>query len=272
MNTKIRFYIRGLGIGILVTALILIAVNLKNNKGQMTDAEIKERAAALGMVDGNSYSLTDAASAMNAEKEDAAETGEPQTDELEEINPEEGTVSGEKTEEEAGSETEAEETKTEETEAEEVKAEETKPEETEAEEAKLDETKVEEAGPEETKVEEAGLEETKAEETKPEETKSEETKPEETKTEETKPEETKTEEPAAGETKPTEGSKVTISIARGAASETAAATLAGAGLIDDAADFNSYMIRNGYDRRIHPGTFEILMGSSYEEICKIIAG
>ena len=88
----------------------------------------------------------------------------------------------------------------------------------------------------------------------------------------TKPEETKTEEPAAQETKPAEGSKVTISIARGAASETAAATLAGAGLIEDAADFNSYMIRNGYDRRIHPGTFEILMGSSYEEICKIIAG
>ena len=243
MNTKIRFYMRGLGIGILVTALILIAVNLKNNKGEMTDAEIRERAAALGMVDANSYSLTDAASAMNAEKEDAAETGEPQTDEhetdeLNEVNPEEGTAS----EEEAGSETEAEEAKPEETEAEEVKAEETKPEETEAEEVKPDETKVEEAGPEETKAEE------------------------------TKPEETKTEEPAAQETKPAEGSKVTISIARGAASETAAATLAGAGLIEDAADFNSYMIRNGYDRRIHPGTFEILMGSSYEEICKIIAG
>ena len=242
MNTKIRFYMRGLGIGILVTALILIAVNLKNNKGEMTDAEIRERAAALGMVDANSYSLTDAASAMNAEKEDAAETGEHEADELEEINPEEGTASGEKTEEEAGSETEAEEAKPEETEAEEVKAEETKPEETEAEEVKPDETKVEEAGPEETKAEE------------------------------TKPEETKTEEPAAQETKPAEGSKVTISIARGAASETAAATLAGAGLIEDAADFNSYMIRNGYDRRIHPGTFEILMGSSYEEICKIIAG
>ena len=252
MNTKIRFYMRGLGIGILVTALILIAVNLKNNKGEMTDAEIRERAAALGMVDANSYSLTDAASAMNAEKEDAAENAEPQTDELKtdelnEVNPEEGTASEEKTEEEAGSETEAEEAKTEETEAEEVKAEETKPEGNEAGEVKPDETKAEEAGPEETK----------AEETKP---------------EEAKAGETKTEEPAAGETKPAEGSKVTISIARGAASETAAATLAGAGLIEDAADFNSYMIRNGYDRRIHPGIFEIPTGSSYEEICKIIAG
>ena len=262
MNTKIRFYIRGLGIGILVTALILIAVNLKNNKGQMTDAEIKERAAALGMVDGNSYSLTDAASAMNAEKEDAAETGELETDELKEINPEEGTVSGEKTEEEAGSETEAEETKTEETEAEEeVKSEEPAPEESKTEEeSKPEETKTEEPASEETKPEEIA-----SEETKPEETQTEETKPEETKSEETKPSET-------SENKPAEGSKVTISIARGAASETAAATLAGAGLIEDAADFNSYMIRNGYDRRILPGTFEILMGSSYEEICKIIAG
>lgn len=264
MNTKIRFYIRGLGIGILVTALILIAVNLKNNKGQMTDAEIKERAAALGMVDGNSYSLTDAASAMNAEKEDAAETGEPQTDELKEVNPEEGTASGEKTEEEAGSETEAEETKTEETKPEE----EVKSEEPASEESKTEE----ESKPEETKTEEPASEETKPEEIASEETKPEETKPEETKPEEAKVEEPKSEEPAAEETKPAEGSKVTISIARGAASETAAATLAGAGLIDDAADFNSYMIRNGYDRRIHPGTFEILMGSSYEEICKIIAG
>ena len=250
MNTKIRFYMRGLGIGILVTALILIAVNLKNNKGEMTDAEIRERAAALGMVDANSYSLTDAASAMNSEKEDAAETGEPQTDELKtdelkEVNPEEGTAS----EEEAGSETEAEETKSEE----EVKSEELASEESKTE---------EESKPEETKTEEPASEETKPEETKPEET-----KPEEAKVEEPKPEET-----AAEETKPAEGSKVTISIARGAASETAAATLAGAGLIEDAADFNSYMIRNGYDRRIHPGTFEILMGSSYEEICKIIAG
>ncbi|MBQ8137934.1 MAG: hypothetical protein IJ195_00605 [Lachnospiraceae bacterium] len=240
MNTKIRFYMRGLGIGILVTALILIAVNLKNNKGEMTDAEIRERAAALGMVDANSYSLTDAASAMNTEKEDDAETGEPQTDELKEVNPEEDVTSEETKAEETKSE---EEVKPEEPASDETKpGEETKPEEIEAEEVKPDETKAEEAGPEETKAEE------------------------------TKPEGAKVEEPAAGETKPAEGSKVTISIARGAASETAAATLAGAGLIEDAADFNSYMIRNGYDRRIHPGTFEIPTGSSYEEICKIIAG
>lgn len=45
---KLKYYLRGLGIGIAVTTLILSLANL--NKNTMTDAEIIEKAKTLGMV------------------------------------------------------------------------------------------------------------------------------------------------------------------------------------------------------------------------------
>ena len=68
MTSKLRFYLRGLGIGVVVTALILMIMNLKSNNGEMSDAEIRARAAKLGMVDGNSFSLTDAAGNKTEDK------------------------------------------------------------------------------------------------------------------------------------------------------------------------------------------------------------
>ncbi|MGN0375688.1 MAG: hypothetical protein ACI4EN_09340 [Butyrivibrio sp.] len=48
---KLKYYLRGLGIGILVTALILTIVH--NINGKMSDAEIIKRAEKLGMVMGD---------------------------------------------------------------------------------------------------------------------------------------------------------------------------------------------------------------------------
>ena len=45
---KLRYYMRGVGTGIVITALILL---VSKQPKEMTDAEIKIRAAALGMVD-----------------------------------------------------------------------------------------------------------------------------------------------------------------------------------------------------------------------------
>ncbi len=241
MNSKLRYYLRGLGIGMAVTALILTAVNLKNNRGEMTDAQIRERAAQLGMIDANSYSLTD-----------AVEDGQAKTEEkTEEVKQEEKSEPAEeKKEETKPEETKQEETVTEETETEET--EEVKPEETEeTEEAKPEET--EEVKPEET-------EEVKPEETS--ETKPEEVKPEEP--QETEPEENKQEQPREGQ--------ATITINSGSSSETACMLLKNAGLIDNADELNRYMIQHGYDRTIHPGTFTLSYGLSFEEICKKIAG
>lgn len=47
---KLKWYLRGIGIGVIVTALIL-HFSLANNNG-MTDDEVRERATALGMMDG----------------------------------------------------------------------------------------------------------------------------------------------------------------------------------------------------------------------------
>lgn len=45
---KLKYYMRGLGIGIILTTLILI---IANPKEKLSDSEIKERAKALGMVE-----------------------------------------------------------------------------------------------------------------------------------------------------------------------------------------------------------------------------
>ena len=51
---KLRYYLRGLGIGMIVTAL-LMGIALK--KQPLSDAEIRVRAMELGMVDGDSRTL-----------------------------------------------------------------------------------------------------------------------------------------------------------------------------------------------------------------------
>lgn len=48
---KLKFYLRGLGIGVAVTALVMGLALSGNQKGTMTDEEIKERAGELGMVE-----------------------------------------------------------------------------------------------------------------------------------------------------------------------------------------------------------------------------
>lgn len=45
---KLKYYLRGLGIGIIVTAVIM---GIISGKERLSDREIKERAAALGMVE-----------------------------------------------------------------------------------------------------------------------------------------------------------------------------------------------------------------------------
>lgn len=56
-NKKLRYYLRGLGIGILVTAVIL-GIAGKDTE-ELTDAQIRERAMELGMVDSNSLVLAE---------------------------------------------------------------------------------------------------------------------------------------------------------------------------------------------------------------------
>ena len=73
---NLKYYLRGLGLGILVTALILSVAG--RNRRTMTDAEVKERAKELGMIE-NTVLLekpeeTESASETTANPESASET------------------------------------------------------------------------------------------------------------------------------------------------------------------------------------------------------
>lgn len=71
---KLRYYLRGLGIGILVTALILGIAGGKDNR--MSDAQIRARAAELGMVDGSSTVLGNRPKSSDPESDEMQPTTE----------------------------------------------------------------------------------------------------------------------------------------------------------------------------------------------------
>lgn len=104
---KLRYYLRGLGIGIIVTAL---AMGIANRDARpLTDAEIKAKALTLGMVESDSIRLGDVAgtsapSSDNVEKETAAaaEHGEEREAGTVSGTDVSGTVSGTEGETEAG--------------------------------------------------------------------------------------------------------------------------------------------------------------------------
>lgn len=59
-------------------------------------------------------------------------------------------------------------------------------------------------------------------------------------------------------------------IKSGESSYTVSKALMEAGLVEDASDFDQYLVDNGYSRRINSGTYEIPLDSTEEEIAKII--
>lgn len=64
---------------------------------------------------------------------------------------------------------------------------------------------------------------------------------------------------------------VVLVIRSGESSWTVSKNLVTLGLIDDAAAFDSFLSRGGYDKSIHTGEFKIAKGATFEEIAKIIA-
>ena len=227
---KLKAYLRGLGIGILVTAVIMgIALG---KKGSMTDAEVKERAYELGMTEDKSGVLADdlSHSDTEADKPDVADTdssaGIVKTPVSDNDVSENDVVKADETDETDD------EPMVKQPETAEPKAADTEPAETKAEEPKAEETKVEEPKAEETKVEE--------------------------KKEETKSEDTKTD----------NGSDKKITVKSGEGSYTVALKMKEAGIIINAEDFDSYLCKKGYDRKIGPGTYNMNSKMSYDELAK----
>ena len=210
---KLKYYLRGLGIGMIVTALIL-GISFSHRQGQetqiLTDDQIRERAEQLGMVDSSELTLAALQNSVqqqaqeNTEKTEASP--EPETEETTTTSEPETTVAPENTME---------------------------PETTAAPENTVE--------PETTAAPENTVE------------------PEATPQPETI---------EASETSQT----VTVTVKKGASSGSVSNRLQEAGLVEDAKTFDNYLCNNGYSRSINPGTYEIVPGTSEEEIAKIITG
>ncbi len=69
----------------------------------------------------------------------------------------------------------------------------------------------------------------------------------------------------------TPGDAVTFTVNQGEDSSTVAARLHRAGVIDDPTDFDLFLSENGFDTRIRPGSYNIPKGASYESIANAIA-
>lgn len=72
---KLKYYLRGLGIGMMVTALIL-GISFSHRESQaMTDEQIRERAVELGMVDSSELTLAALQNSVKQPTESTPENG-----------------------------------------------------------------------------------------------------------------------------------------------------------------------------------------------------
>ena len=230
---KLRMYLRGLGLGMIVTALVL-SFGVKSENKTMTDAEVRARAKELGMVE-ESEKLKDAVSkeAVNGEEAAAEVTDRANEDEhAEEV-------------------TEPNEVKADGTDKSEEPAEVKKPEAAKDDAGKpeaVTEEPVKESSPEE-KVEDdkdAAEIDNKKEEIK------------EATRDEKKSEDDKSKKP------------YNLTVERGYSSDRVAGILEDAGVIDNAAAFDRYLCSNGYDKRISVGSYQIPAGADYSTVAKLI--
>lgn len=216
---KLRYYLRGLAVGILLTTMILAIANIGNKP--LTDAQIRQRALELGMIEADSQklsSLKGEGGQAGAQPESTEPTGSVQPESQEptsSVQPE--------SQEPTNSD---------------------QPESTEP-------SKGGEQSESNTSTQSAGQPESSAPSVAS-----------------TPVESDNEEEPSGGDTT----AAVTLIISGGDSSYSVSRKLAAAGIVEDAAAFDAFLCDNGYSRTIHTGTYEILPGTSHEEIAKMIAG
>ncbi len=190
---KKKYFVRGLGIGIIFGALIMLAAYLTSGKGSLSDEEVMKRAQELGMVKKSEYVLDSEVTSEETTTE-AVTTEAPATTEKATEATTEAPATTEKATEAATTEA---------------------------------------ATTEKSTTEKATTEAATTEQT-----------------------DTKT--------------KATITVSGGMSSETISSLLEDAGLVDSASKFNSFLVQNGYDKKLETGSFDISGGMTYEEIAGIL--
>lgn len=230
---KLRYYLRGLGIGIVVTALIMGIIGKEGRP--LTDAEIRVAARELGMVESDALKLTDIQPDPNPGVQ-----GQDESAEGSETQREDGSDRGtESSEGESFGETES----------------------SEGEESEgRTESQDEEESSHGTGSQEEGEPEKETESREE---------------ESSDGSESQDEDESSGEAETSDSSvseeTVTVTIISGSGSGTVCRQLEEAGLIEEAREYDRYLIREGYSKRICAGTYEIPVGADWEEIAKIIS-
>lgn len=239
-----KYYFRGLGLGIIVTAVIMgITLSGGTKTREMTNEEVIARAKELGMTE-NTRLLEPSDEEGEEEPEDGgAEAAEPVKKDVAVKT----AAELEKQEEESAASEEASETEQKPTvdtpepaqTTTSVSSTETKP--------KADTNEMNKQDDNGSSVQ------NKKEEN-----------------DDAKPNSNKTE---AGSGAPTASAAAkSVTIVSGDSSYTVAKKLAGAGVVSSASSYDTYLCEHGYDKKLRTGTFQIPAGATDEQIAKIVTG
>lgn len=246
-----KYYLRGLGLGIAMTAIIM-GVALSGNK-TMTDEEIIARAKELGMVENTVLSDSDHESddentdETDADSEDTEQQGMTESEQNLPVETEQdlSEQAGQDLSEQAGSDL--------------------------SEQAGQDSS--ESAGedvPAEADNESASNKDTEGSD-KAETTASEEADRNDTTATNVKPANAEEPKETANEII-TSAAVKTITVKSGDGSYTVAKKLADVGVVTSAETFDTFLCQNGYDKRLRTGTFSIPADASDEQIARIVTG
>ncbi|MBR1865682.1 MAG: endolytic transglycosylase MltG [Lachnospiraceae bacterium] len=199
---RLKYFLRGLGMGILLTSVIFYVAYWQSQPADLTDAQIRQRAKELGMVE-----KENPVGNLLPAKEDSSEDDTPVS--AQDMLTEQGTADASTSEEIPMNQTE-----------EPAVSETTAPDKADSGSAQEKTTEAESQTQEET--------------------------------------------PAASDT-------VSITIKGGDSSMTICQTLQKAGLIENASEFDTYLIENGYASRIRAGTYNLKTGMSFQNLADAIS-
>ncbi|MCM1159972.1 MAG: hypothetical protein NC412_02005 [Roseburia sp.] len=231
---KLKYYLRGLGTGIVVTALVL-GISLSHGKGRVSDEEIKKRAKELGMVEGFE-SLEEASKEKDIKKAEEEENG---------VSSNKVTEGQTASEEQNAAETDQ---------------------------AKADIGKLDEKEDSKPDSEKSGFGSSIKKEESPEVDQAEkaDNQPKDQKQQQTETPKNDSKEEQE-ETSVAEGKKsIILEVRSGDGSLSVARRAVEAGLVTDAAEFDRFLCQGGYDKRICTGKHQIPEGASMEEIAKLL--
>lgn len=234
---ELKYYLRGLGLGIVVTAIIMGLTTSKSRT--MTDAEIISRAKQLGMTE--EKTLKDTAADEDAKTEDHADEGEADSDvSYKDVNTADDALAGSVSLAEPAGE-----------------------------DSSGDATDIDLA---DSSLQDENDEQIQTPEEESNETDSEQGMSRVDADAEPTADDTETGNDSTQSTPNRTNASMVVTIGSGDGSYAASRKLADIGAVSSAESFDTFLCQNGYDKRIRPGTYTIPEGASNEQMARIITG